>query len=137
MPSPCWKPHRETLIRRGRRALLGAMLAGDGTATADDVRAAVELPDGINANLFGAVPGLLARAGIIRLARLRLSARPERHRGINRVWQLADGPAALAWLAMHPDRPGPEPADLGDGCLFDFTTNKAPGAGTPGNAERT
>lgn len=128
--------HREILINRGRRALLAAMLSGDETATADDVRAAVELPEGINPNLFGSVPGLLARAGIIRLARLRLSARPERHAGLNRVWELADRPAALAWLHDHPDRPDPEPPDVGDGGLFDFTTNKMPGAGTPGKYER-
>ena len=44
---------RECYVRRGRRALLQAMLDGDGTATADDVRAAVELPADIDPKLFG------------------------------------------------------------------------------------
>lgn len=87
--------HRERLINRGRRALLAAMLAGDGTATADDVRAAV--------------PGALVRAGIIRAAKLRVSTRPERHAGLNHVWELADRAAALDWLDAHPDVLDPLP----------------------------
>ena len=60
---------REVYVLRGRRALLGALLCS-GTATADDVRDAVELPPGINPKLFGSVPGSLAKAGIIRASRL-------------------------------------------------------------------
>jgi hypothetical protein len=98
---------REVLINRGRRALLAAMLAGDGTATADDVRADVDLPPSISPNLFGAVPGALSRAGIIRLARLR--------------------------LAHHPDRADPVPPGNGAGLLHTIQLKEEPGAGTPGS----
>ena len=127
---------REVYILRGRRALLAKVLDTD-TATADDVRAAVELPDGLNPNCFGAVPGLLARAGIIGLETLRLSARPARHAGINRVWILRDRVAAMAWLADHPDRPDPTPPYSSDS-LFGFitTTHKKPGVIAPGIHEK-
>jgi len=55
---------RDVYVLRGRRALL-AVLLGNGTATADDVRAAVELPAGIGPKLFGAVPKALLAAGAI------------------------------------------------------------------------
>jgi len=115
--------HRESLVFRGRRALLTAMLTGDGTATADDVRAAVDLPANTNPNTFGAVPGPLAKAGIIRMVSLRLSARPKRHAGLNRVWELADRAAALRWLANHPELPTPE--NEYEPSLFD-ETNETP-----------
>ena len=85
-----------------------------GTATADDVRAAVELPDGIDPRCLGAVPGPLADAGIIRRADYRPSSRPERHASIIAIWALADRAAALAWLAVHPELPDPSEGE-GDG----------------------
>ena len=66
---------RRVYVRRGRRALLARLLAM-GTATADDVRTAVELPQGVNPKLFGAVPGPLAETGIIKPAAI--PQRPER-----------------------------------------------------------
>jgi hypothetical protein len=99
---------RELYIRRGRRSLLIRLLA-TGTATADDVRAAVELPPGLNPKLFGVVPGPLAEAHIIRSVGYLRSRRPAAHARDLRVWELADRSAALAWLANHPDLPDPEP----------------------------
>lgn len=58
----------------GRRAFLAALLA-KGEATADDVYAAVDLPAGVDPRCLGAVPGPLARAGIIRAAGFNSSRR--------------------------------------------------------------
>jgi len=101
---------REVYVLRGRRALLTVLLAR-GTATADDVRAAVELPGGLNPTAFGVVPGHLARAGIIKPAGFAKSRRPAAHGRHVQLWELADRGAALAWLAAHPEPGGePEPA---------------------------
>lgn len=100
-------------VLRGRRALLGKLLA-DGTATADDVRAAVELPPDIDPKCLGAVPGALARAGIIRRVGFASTNRAAAHARPVSVWQLADRTAALTWLAEHPDRPDPSPDDDAD-----------------------
>ena len=53
---------REVYVRRGRRAMLETLLR-NGTATADDVRAEVELPSDIDARCLGT--GLLqTRPGV-------------------------------------------------------------------------
>jgi hypothetical protein len=124
---------RELSVLRGRRALLLRLL-GAGEAIADHVRAAVELPDGIDPVCFGTVPGELARAGIIERIGFATTARPEAHARPVSIWQLADRAAALAWLAAHPDRPDPlpEPEGATDSMLFDLTENEAPDATTPG-----
>lgn len=93
---------REIYVRRGRRALLETLLLG-GNAIADDVRMLVELPPEIDPRCFGAVPGLLARAGIIRQAGFMKSNRPERHASYIQVWELADRSKAMQWLVDHPD----------------------------------
>ena len=98
--------HREIYIRRGRRALLGALLCS-GTATADAVRDAVELPPGINPKLFGSVPGSLAKAGIIQQAGFAKTCRTVGHARPVAVWALVDRVAAMRWLADHPDLPDP------------------------------
>lgn len=97
---------REVYVLRGRRALLAALL-DRGEATADDVRAAVELPDKINPVCLGAVPGPLALAGIIERVGFAETRRPDAHARPVSVWRLADRDAALVWLAAHPDRPDP------------------------------
>jgi len=100
--------HRETLINRGRRALLRHLLDND-TATADDVRAAVILPAGVNPKAFGSVPGELADAGIIAADGFAKSRRPEAHARPVQIWRLIDRDAALTWLGDHPDMPDPAP----------------------------
>lgn len=100
---------REIYVLRGRRALLTRLLM-EGTATADDVRAGVELPPDLDPRCLGAVPGLLAKAGIIALDGYAKTSRPERHASIITVWRLAGQPphyfsgrtAAIRWLAAHP-----------------------------------
>ena len=99
--------HREIFVNRGRRALLEKCLR-DGIATADDVRA-VELPEGMDPRCFGAVPGPLARAGIIRRADFGKSHRRERNASFISIWELCDAEAARDWLRRHPDIPDPAP----------------------------
>jgi hypothetical protein len=95
-------PRGETIVERGRRVLLLRLLENP-TATADDVRQSLDLPEGLDARCLGAVPIGLARAGIIQSAGYVRSARPERHAGPIQVWTLADRAAAMAWLAAHPE----------------------------------
>lgn len=101
---------RETYVLRGRRALLLRLL-DTANATADDVRDAVGLPPEINPVCLGVVPGPLARRGIIERAGFVDSRRPDAHGRPVSVWRLADRAAALGWLAAHPDRPDPTPAE--------------------------
>ena len=119
---------RETTIRRAHRALLAALLRS-GVATADDVRAAVELPPGINPKLFGAVPSTLARAGIIRRAGYATTGRPAAHARPVTVWALVDRAAATRWLADHPDLgdlDDDDQAGLHQGLLFDNQETATP-----------
>ena len=123
---------REVYVLRGRRALLTA-ICYRGYASADDVRHAVPLPDGINPKLFGVVPGALVRAGIIEADGFVKSRRLQSHTRPISAWRLVDRAAALAWLATHPDRPDPPPAEVdAEPTLFDSAGNATPGAGTPG-----
>jgi len=94
---------RSVFVNRGRRVLLLRLLEA-GTGSADDVRAAIELPADIDARCLGVVPGPLARAGIIHPAGFVKSNRPERHASYIQEWILADRDAAVRWLQDHPDR---------------------------------
>jgi hypothetical protein len=118
---------REVYIRRGRRALLAAMLAGDGTATADNVRAAVDLPADMDPRCLGTVPGRLGYDRIIRPdGRLKTTRAAAHARWLER-WALADRAAAVRWLADHPDLP--DPGDDDDGhqrVLFDTQETATP-----------
>jgi hypothetical protein len=117
--------NREAVIRRAQRALLTVLLE-TGSATADNVREQVELPAGINAKCFGAVPSPLARAGIIRADGFAKTCRPIGHARPVTVWALADRAAAERWLRNHPDMPDP---DEGEGVAVSqrvlFPTNTA------------
>lgn len=84
-----------------QRALLRVILE-QGTATADDVRLLVPVPAGTDPKFFGAAPGPLARAGIIRADGYRKSTRKAAHARPNIVWKLIDRAAALQWLILHP-----------------------------------
>jgi hypothetical protein len=104
---------REVYILCGRRALLKAMLAGDSIATIDDVRECVELPAEIDPVCFGAVPGHLARAGIIAADGFAKVTRQEAHARPVQRWKLVDRDAAVAWLDAHPEpAPMTVPGDL-------------------------
>ena len=128
---------RNIYVNRGPRALLARLLSA-GTATADDVIAAVTLPPEIDPRCLGAVPGPLARAGIIRSDGFVKSARPERHDSYIQLWTLADRDEAHRWLAMHPDRPDPLPACPAGKMLFDIETleKQRPAAVTVGRLQK-
>jgi hypothetical protein len=123
---------RKAVLLIGRRALLLRLLRG-GRATADDVRDAVALPDGMNPRVFGEVPGALARLGIIRATgAFAKSTRPARHASWLTVWELADRQAAVDWLRSHPDPAAPPGGEqLG---LFQDEPAAANGAGFDGRA---
>lgn len=129
---------RTNYIRRGRPALLLAMLAVNGTATADDVQAAVELASGIDPRCLGSVPGRLAYDKIIEPAGFTRSTRPERHAGWLQVWRLIDRAAAERWLREHPDLPDPAPAEdqaaERQRVLFDTQEAATPTVGAAGAA---
>ncbi len=112
---------RRVYVRRGRRALLLRLLAA-GSATADDVRAAVNLPPGLNPTCFGAVSGPLATAGIIQAAGYVPTARKEGHARPVLRWRLADRAAALAWLSNHPELPDADDGEPTQRDLFDGLT---------------
>jgi hypothetical protein len=100
---------RSVLIRRGRRALLRAVLER-GRASIDAVRDVVPIPPGIAPKLFGTVPGVLAGAGLIRACQAARTSRPLAHARRVTVWELADRKGAFAWLAAHPELPDPDGA---------------------------
>jgi hypothetical protein len=101
--------HRGLIVRRAQRHICQTLLDGAPTVTADDVRAAVELPPGIGPKLFGAAPAPLAKAGIIEPLGFTRTARPEAHARPLTVWGLRDRGKALDWLRDHPDRDDPPP----------------------------
>ena len=120
---------RELYVLRGRRALLAALLA-HGTATADDVRAAVELPPGIDPKCFGAVATPLAKAGIIEREGFAQTSRPTAHARPVSIWKLADHGKAERWLLDNPDR-GDDDHDGEQGLSFPVypkSPNNEPGA---------
>ncbi len=99
---------RRTVLLRARRALLTVLLE-TGEASADHVRDAITLPDGMDPKCLGAVPSPLSRAGIIRADGFVRTSRAVAHvRPLTR-WVLNDPVLARRWLAEHPDTP-----DLGE-----------------------
>jgi hypothetical protein len=92
---------RADLIRECTAAALRVVL-DRGEVCADDVRALVAIPADISPKLVGVVFRDLADAGILRRVGFRKSNRPAAHARALSVWQLAEGAAALAWLAAHP-----------------------------------
>jgi hypothetical protein len=111
-----------------------------GQATADDVRDALDLPEGIDPVCLGAVPIALARAGIVRRVGYVPTCRPDAHARPVSLWALADRAAAVRWLADHPDRPdddadqdGPD-RPAAQGMLFDLYQETATPTGTAAGA---
>jgi hypothetical protein len=109
---------RAIYVRRAQRALLCRLL-DMGTATADDVRQAVELPPDIDPRCLGSVPGPLVRAGIIRRVSWTPSCRAVRHACHTSVWALVDADAARQWLTDYPELPDLDPCE-GEGRQLSF-----------------
>ncbi len=118
-PLTCSKPGGRVCLCRARRALLRRLL-DDGPATVEAVRDSVPVPEGVNPNVCGAVPGPLARRRVIQRVGFAKARRLERHAGVLAVWSVAGRGRAEAWLREHP-----EPRDLahpeGQGELFPET----------------
>lgn len=122
---------RESYVREARRVLLQTLL-DNGTATIDDVRKVVTLPDDMNPKVFGTIPGVLARAGIVRRRTWQPTKRAIAHARTVTVWELVDSVKAQRWLASH--KPLPE-LTTGEQMLFDKfapTQSETPTAGTAG-----
>ena len=67
----------------------------------------MELPQGVNPKLFGAVPGPLAETGIIKPAGYTPTTRKEGHARPVMLWQLSDRATALDWLEATSRLAGP------------------------------
>ena len=98
------RARRRSIIRECERAAVLAAL-DHGAVTADDVRAVVAIPPGMNPKLVGVVFRDLADAGILRRDGYRQSRRPAAHARPLSVWRLTDAAAAWGWLAANPSLP--------------------------------
>jgi hypothetical protein len=94
------RSRRAALVRDLTRAAVRLALER-GEVTADLVRAAVPIPEGIDPKVVGAAFGTVAEAGLCQRG-YRASTRPVAHARPLAVWVLADESAAVAWLAAHP-----------------------------------
>jgi hypothetical protein len=92
---------RPALVRDIQRAAVRLAHTAE-TFTADDLRARVVIPAGINPVVVGAALRALAVAGVIRKDGTRNSTRKLAHARPNAVWTLADSTKAAAWLAANP-----------------------------------
>jgi hypothetical protein len=117
--------HRAYAILCGRRAMLTTLLAGAECVTADTVRDAVTLPDGVDPVCLGAVPGPLARAKIIARDGYQETARAAGHARPIARWRLVDRAAAEQWLAANPVLAAPPPTST-QGSLFGDDPPKLP-----------
>ncbi len=103
------------IIVRLERAFVKALLEKVHPLPADYVYELVPLPAGWNPKLMGAVFRGLDVARVIRCVGHTKSARPERHGGDVRSWELVSTEAATAWLAAHPEPPGDAPGPIAGG----------------------
>ena len=120
---------RRSIVLQGRRAMILTLLERE-YASADDVRRAVQLPAGVSPKCFGAVPGPLKRAGIIRPIGFAPTLRAVAHARPLSQWHLVNRAAAERWIAAHPVALTSD--DPAAGTLFASSTKK-PGASTPGS----
>lgn len=91
---------RRVVVLLGRRALLERLLAS-GTASADDVREAIEVPVDVDPICLGAVPGPLASVGIVASDGFAMTSRPSAHARPVTVWRLVDRAKVVQWLQEH------------------------------------
>lgn len=90
------------------------IVLGDGRVTADDVRNAVTIPDGVNPKVVGAVFRDLSDAGIIRRDGYVQSRRPKAHARTITVWVLGDAEKAATRYHALRGSPAPPPEDGAD-----------------------
>ena len=95
--------HREPFVLAAQRALVQQVLMHN-TGTINDVRNAISIPLDIDPRALGAVPGPLAKAGIIRRVSFQKTNRKVAHARHVSLWELLDPAKAQAWLNAHPVR---------------------------------
>jgi hypothetical protein len=88
-------------VRRCRHALL-SLVQRQETATIEDVRAVVPIPEGMNPKLYGTVPGGLASAGAIRQAGYVKGVRRESHARPIAAWKAGNLESLYLWIAANP-----------------------------------
>jgi len=116
--------NRLGVIHEVRRRFV-ALLLQFGFATVEAARNGFTIPDGVNPSCLGAVPGALARAGIIERARYVNATRRAAHHRTLTEWQLADPSKARAWLQSQPERATPATGQT----ELPFAGNETPGRG--------
>jgi len=94
---------RQTLVRRGQRALLGQLLDGH-TATVDDVAALLVLPPETGRRCPDAIPRALAEARLIEPLPNPRSPAPDGWSSTT-IWTLGNREDAEKWLVEHVDLP--------------------------------
>lgn len=99
--------HRELVLLKARR-VFAAVLLEKGRCTIDDVRAAVELPAGLNPVCFGPVPTSFARQRFIERVGFVDTTRAEARCRPVSIWELKSPSGLAQWLLDHPDRPPPD-----------------------------
>jgi len=104
-----FEAHRKQWIARAVQVMV-SLGRSNGTATIDDVRARLAIPKDLNPKWLGAVPSILARRGIFRLAGYVKSRRPVAHARPIGVWELVRDPTPEELDAIcarrQSDKPG-------------------------------
>lgn len=93
--------HRVEIIRDAGRVMVKLLLK-QRRVTIDDVRDLVIIPPWIDAKVFGGVPAMLARAGIIRRVAYVQSRRKSSHARPVSLWELITVAKAKKWLVENP-----------------------------------
>lgn len=88
-------------VTQCRIRLLQVMLAGNGLASMDDVRAVLMPPEGTHPTVFGAVPPALAKAEIIERAGHIRSTNQRSHCRPLQQWRLINPNKAREWIAAQ------------------------------------
>ncbi len=89
--------HRGPLIRQIQAAAVRTAIE-QWEVCADDVRALVPIPDGVNPKVVGAVFASLGRSQILQCIGFKKSTRPEAHARPIGKWRLANRSAAIKFL---------------------------------------
>ena len=96
---------RRATIRTLQRAAINLALTC-GKITADDLRAVVSIPPGIDPVVVGAAVRGLAVAGVLKRDGYKRSARPVAHCRPVAEWTLVDRGHAIDWLSVNPSLTG-------------------------------
>lgn len=100
---------REWVLLLARR-VFATVLLQKGTATIDDVRAVVAIPDGMNPVCMGPVPVPFARQNWIERVGFARTTRTEGHARPVSTWECRSPSAIGQWLIDNPHRPPPDGA---------------------------